>query len=50
MFGWRQPIVVDTDRTIAVGHVRYEAALRLGLETVPVHIAGDRTPNQVRTY
>jgi ParB-like chromosome segregation protein Spo0J len=49
-FGWRQPIVVDADRTIVVGHVRYEAALRLGLETAPVHVAADLTPDQARVY
>lgn len=26
-FGWRQPIVVDSDGVIAVGHTRYKAAL-----------------------
>ena len=37
-FGFRQPIVVDKDGVILVGHTRYQAALRLGLETVPVHV------------
>ena len=38
-FGFRQPIVVDADGVIIVGHTRYKAALKLGLETVPVHVA-----------
>jgi ParB-like chromosome segregation protein Spo0J len=38
-FGWRQPIVVDTEMTIVVGHTRYEAAKVLGLTEVPVHVA-----------
>jgi ParB-like chromosome segregation protein Spo0J len=38
-YGWRQPIVVDKDGAIIVGHTRYKAALRLGLKTVPVRVA-----------
>jgi ParB-like chromosome segregation protein Spo0J len=49
-FGWRQPIVVDRDMVIIVGHVRYEAAKRLGLNTVPVHVADGLTPAQARAY
>ena len=32
-FGFRQPIVVDDDGVIVVGHTRCKAALKLGLET-----------------
>jgi ParB-like chromosome segregation protein Spo0J len=49
-FGWRQPIVVDAEGVIIVGHTRRLAALRLGLETVPVHVAASLTPEQVRAY
>ena len=35
-FGFLQPIVCDGDGVILAGHTRYEAAKRLGLETVPV--------------
>jgi ParB-like chromosome segregation protein Spo0J len=28
-FGWRQPIVVDEDGVIIVGHTRYKAALKV---------------------
>jgi ParB-like chromosome segregation protein Spo0J len=49
-FGFRQPIVVDADGVIVVGHTRYKAALKLGLETVPVHVAKDLTPQQARAY
>lgn len=38
-FGWQQPIVVDEDGVIVVGHTRYKAALAMGLETVPVKVA-----------
>jgi DNA modification methylase len=49
-FGWRQPIVVDEGETIIVGHTRLKAAHRLGLTDVPVHVARDLTPDQVRAY
>ena len=49
-FGWQQPIVVDTNRIIIVGHTRYQAALKLGMTTVPVVIAADLTPAQVKAY
>src|SRR5581483_4728902 len=38
-FGFRQPIVVDEDGVIIVGHTRYKAARKLGLTEVPVHAA-----------
>jgi DNA modification methylase len=49
-FGFRQPIVVDSDGVIVVGHTRYKAALKLALERVPVHVAKDLTPAQARAY
>jgi DNA modification methylase len=49
-FGFRQPIVVDETGTIIVGHTRYEAALLLGMEKVPVHVAKDLTPAQIKAY
>jgi site-specific DNA-methyltransferase (adenine-specific) len=49
-FGFRQPIVVDEEGTIIVGHTRYKAALKLGLKTVPVHVARGLSPAQVRAY
>jgi DNA modification methylase len=49
-FGWRQPIVVDAEGVIVCGHTRYKAALKLGLETVPVHVATDLTSEQIKAY
>ncbi|MAE40905.1 MAG: chromosome partitioning protein ParB [Psychrobacter sp.] len=49
-FGFRQPIVVDTEGVIICGHTRYKAAIELGLEKVPVHVAKDLTPEQVKAY
>jgi len=50
VFGWRQPIVVDPEGLILVGHVRYAAALQLGFENAPVHVARDLSPEQARAY
>jgi len=49
-FGFRQPIVIDTDGVIIAGHTRWKAAQKLGLARVPVHVATDLTPEQVRAY
>ena len=49
-FGWKQPIVVDADGTIIVGHTRYKAALALGMTDVPVVVASDLTPEQCAAY
>ena len=49
-FGWRQPVVVDDDGVIIVGHTRWQAALKLGMTEVPVQVASDLTPDQVRAY
>jgi DNA modification methylase len=49
-FGFRQPIVVDAEGVIVVGHTRWKAAKKLGLEKVPVHIATDLTPEQIKAY
>jgi DNA modification methylase len=49
-FGFRQPIVVDGEGTIVVGHTRWKAAKRLGLEKIPVHVASELTPEQARAY
>jgi DNA modification methylase len=49
-FGFRQPIVVDEEDVIIVGHTRFKAAEKLGLEKVPVHVAKGLTPAQVKAY
>ena len=49
-FGFRQPIVVDEDGVIIVGHTRWKAAQKLGLTKVPVHVATDMSPEQARAY
>jgi DNA modification methylase len=49
-FGWRQAIVVDKDGVIICGHTRLLAARKLGLKQVPIHIADNLTPAQVKAY
>jgi len=49
-FGFRQPIVVDEEYVILVGHTRLAAARRLGLESVPIHIAEGLSESQKRAY
>ncbi|HEX8914378.1 MAG TPA: DNA modification methylase [Humisphaera sp.] len=49
-FGFRQPVVVDADGVVVVGHTRLKAARKLGLARVPVHVAADLTAAQARAY
>jgi len=48
-FGFQQPIVVDKNNIIIVGHTRFQASKKLGLEKVPVLIA-DLTEQQAKAY
>ena len=49
-FGWQQPLVVDKDNVLIVGHTRLKAAKKLGLKTVPVLVAANLTDEQVKKY
>ena len=49
-FGFRQPIVVDKDRIIVVGHTRYRASKKLGYKQVPITIADNLTKEQINAY
>src|ERR1700675_638519 len=49
-YDWRQPIVVDRDGVIIVGHVRWLAAKKLARTEVPVHVAESLKPAKVRAY
>ena len=48
-FGWQQPIVVDKDNVIIVGHTRYRAAQELHLDKVPV-VTADLSQEKVKAY
>lgn len=47
-FGWVQPIVVDAAGVIIIGHGRRDAAISMGLEEVPVVVANNLSPGQVK--
>lgn len=49
-FGFKVPIVVDKDGVLVAGHTRYEAAKKLGLQSVPCIVADDLTPEQVKAF
>jgi ParB-like chromosome segregation protein Spo0J len=49
-FGWQQPIVVDVDGVVVVGHVRLLAAKQLGEKKVPIHVASGLTPGQIKAF
>lgn len=49
-FGWQQPIVVDKNNIVIVGHTRLKAAEKLKLETVPVLVADNLSEEQVKAY
>lgn len=49
-FGFNQPIVVDKDNVIIVGHTRYLAAQELGLTEAPVIVAGNLSDEQAKAY
>ena len=46
-FGFVQPIVVDANNVIVIGHCRWEAAQKLKLGTVPCVRVNTLTPEQV---
>jgi len=49
-FGFKQPIVLDKDNVLIVGHGRLEAAKLLDLKTVPAIIAADLSEEQIKAY
>ena len=49
-FGFRQPIVVDANNTIVVGHTRYQASRKLGYTQVPITKINNLTKEQINAY
>jgi hypothetical protein len=49
-FGWQQPLVVDKDGVLIVGHTRLLAAQSLGMDKVPVVVADKLTDEKVKAY
>lgn len=49
-FGFKNPILIDSNGIIVAGHTRYKAAIELGMEKVPCIITDDLTEEQVRAF
>ena len=49
-YGFQQPLVLDKENIIIVGHTRYLAAKKLGMTEVPCIIADKLSPQQVKAY
>ena len=49
-FGFNAPILVDKNNKIVAGHGRYEAAMLLGIDKVPVILLDHLTPTQAKAY
>lgn len=49
-FGFKQPLVVDANGSIVCGHVRYYAAKRLGMTSVPCVLADDLDEDELKAY
>lgn len=49
-FGFRVPIVATSNGEVVDGHLRLKAARALGLKKVPVTLADDLTPVQIRAF
>lgn len=49
-FGFKVPLVIDSQKVIVAGHTRFKAAQSLGLDAVPCIVADDLTPEQIRAF
>jgi hypothetical protein len=49
-FGFKVPIIVDSNRVIVCGHTRLLAAKSLGMSEVPCIMADDLTEDQIRAF
>lgn len=49
-FGFKVPIVLDSEGVIVAGHTRWKAALKLQLESVPCVVADDLSKEQIKAF
>lgn len=49
-FGFKVPIIIDSDNVIVCGHTRYRAAKKLQMEEVPCIKADDLTEDQIKAF
>ena len=49
-FGFKVPIIIDSNNVIIAGHTRLKAAKQLGMDKVPCIIASDLTEEQIKAF
>ena len=49
-FGFKVPVVIRSDGEVIDGHLRLKAARQLGMKEVPVVLADEWTPAQVKAF
>lgn len=49
-FGFKVPIVIDSNNVIVAGHTRWKAAKSLNIKEVPCIIADDLSDDQIKAY
>ena len=49
-FGFKNPLIIDSNGKIWCGNTRYKASQKLGLKEVPCIVADDLTEEQIRKY
>jgi len=49
-YGFKVPIIIDSNNEIVTGHARYYAVKKLGWKEVPCIIADDLTPAQIKAF
>ena len=49
-YGFKNPLIADSSLTVYCGNTRLKAARKLQMQEVPVIIADDLTPQQIREY
>ena len=49
-FGFKVPIIIDSENVIVAGHTRLKAAMLLKLDKVPCIIADDLTEEQIKAF
>lgn len=49
-FGFKVPVMIDSNKVIICGHTRVKAALNLGLETVPCIVEEEMSEDDIRAF
>lgn len=49
-FGFKQPIIIDSNNVVVCGHTRLKASEQLGFEEVPCIVADDLTEEQIKAF